>query len=60
VTDEFHMTEVALFDDGFAAPCVLHASGQRTQHRRLKGDLNVCFWHKADIRTRSANVCFWG
>jgi hypothetical protein len=20
----------------------------------------VCFWHKADIRTRSINVRFWG
>jgi predicted TIM-barrel fold metal-dependent hydrolase len=29
------MTEVALFDDGFAAPCVLHASGRRTQHWQL-------------------------
>jgi len=21
---------------------------------------NVCFWHKADIPTRSINVRFWG
>jgi len=21
---------------------------------------NVCFWHKADMRTRSTNVRFWG
>jgi len=33
---------------------------QRMTTIRFCMHLNVCFWHKADIRTRSINVRFWG
>jgi hypothetical protein len=28
--------------------------------RRPPASQDVRFWHKADIPTRSINVCFWG